>query len=74
MNQVCKDHELVVTTRRGEPAVVILWLEDYKALEETIYLLCSSANAQRLMQSIASLNSGLGEEYELLPCAIQYTG
>ena len=68
MNQVCEDHEPVVITRRGEPAVVMLSLEDYKALEETSYLLRSPENAQRLMRSIASLNSGQGEEHTLLPC------
>ena len=47
---------------------MILSLEDYKAMEETTYLLGSPANAQRLLRSIASLNSGGGEDHELLPC------
>ena len=68
MNKVCEDHEPVVITRRGEPSVVMLSLEDYKAMEETSYLLRSPANAQRLLGSIASLNSGGGEEHNLLPC------
>jgi antitoxin YefM len=68
MNKVCEDHEPVVITRRGEPSVVMLSLEDYKAMEETSYLLRSPANAQRLLRSIASLNSGGGEEHNLLPC------
>jgi antitoxin YefM len=33
----------VVITRRGEPSVVMLSLEDYKAMEETSYLLRSPA-------------------------------
>ena len=68
MNRVCEDHEPVVITRRGEPAVVMLSLEDYKAMEETTYLLRSPANAQRLLSAIGSLNSGGGEEHDLLPC------
>lgn len=32
MNKVCKNHEPVVITRRGEPAVVLLSLADYKAM------------------------------------------
>ncbi|MCP9774049.1 type II toxin-antitoxin system prevent-host-death family antitoxin [Cyanobium sp. HWJ4-Hawea] len=68
MNKVCEDHEPVVITRRGEPAVVMLSLEDYRAMEETTYLLRSPANAQRLLSSIASLNSGGGEDHALLPC------
>ena len=68
MNRVCEDHEPVVITRRGEPAVVMLSLEDYKAMEETTYLLRSPANAQRLLRAIDSLNRGGGEERDLLPC------
>jgi len=63
MNKVCEDHEPVVITRRGEPSVVMLSPEDDKAMEETSYLLRSPANAQRLLRSIASLNSGGGEEH-----------
>ncbi|MCP9886720.1 type II toxin-antitoxin system prevent-host-death family antitoxin [Cyanobium sp. ATX 6A2] len=65
MSRVCDDHEPVVITRRGEPAVVMLSLEDFKALEETAYLLRSPANAQRLLQSIAALEAGRGKEREL---------
>ena len=68
MNRVCEDHEPVVITRRGEPAVVMLSLEDYKAMEETTYLLRSPVNAQRLLRAIDSLNRGGGEERDLLPC------
>ena len=68
MNKVCENHEPVVITRRGEPAVVMLSLADYKAMEETTFLLRSPANAQRLLRSIACLNSGGGEEHDLLPC------
>lgn len=66
MRQVCDDHEPLVITRRGEPAVVMLSLEDYKALEETAHLLRSPANAQRLLRSIAALEAGEGEEHALL--------
>jgi antitoxin YefM len=37
MSRVCDDHEPVVITRRGEPSVVMLSLEDFKALEEVVY-------------------------------------
>ena len=53
MDRVCSDHEPLIITRNGEKAVVMLSLEDYKALEETAYLLRSPANARRLLGSIA---------------------
>ncbi len=65
MDRVCSDHEPLIITRNGEKAVVMLSLEDYKALEETAYLLRSPANARRLLSSIAQLNAGKGTQREL---------
>ena len=67
MRRVCEDHAPLVISRRGEPSVVMLSLEDYNALEETAHLLRSPVNAQRLLRAIAALESGGGEERELLP-------
>ena len=39
MDRVCNDHEALIITRNGEQSVVMLSLEDFKALEETAYLL-----------------------------------
>ena len=55
MNRVCDDHEPVIITRKGERSVVLLSLEDFKALEETAYLLRSPANAKRLLAAIKQL-------------------
>lgn len=41
MNRVCGDHEPLIITRNGQPSVVMLSLDDDKALEETAYLLRS---------------------------------
>jgi len=65
MDQVCNDHEPVIITRNGEQSVVMLSLEDYKALEETAYLLRTPANAKRLLSAITQLNAGKGTEREL---------
>lgn len=46
MDRVCDDHEPVIITRSSEPSVVMISLEDYKALEETAYLLRSPKNAR----------------------------
>lgn len=65
MDRVCNDHEALIITRNGEQSVVMLSLEDYKALEETAYLLRTPANAKRLLSSIAQLNAGKGVERKL---------
>ena len=65
MDRVCNDHEALIITRNGEKSVVMLSLEDYKALEETAYLLRTPANAKRLLSAVAQLNAGKGSEREL---------
>jgi len=65
MNRVCDDHEPLIITRNSEQSVVMMSLDDYKALEETAYLLRSPKNAQRLLASIAQLEAGQGKEQDL---------
>lgn len=66
MEQVCEDHAPVIITRKTQPSVVMLSLEDYQAMEETAYLLRSPANAQRLIHSITELEKSKGLEKELI--------
>lgn len=56
--------ELVVTRQNHEP-VVIMPLAELEGLRETLHLLSSPANADRLRQSIAQANAGELEEHEL---------
>ena len=58
MDWVCNDHEALIITRNGEQSLVILSLEDYKALEETAHLLRTPANADRLLSAVAQLKAG----------------
>ena len=60
MDRVCDDHEALIITRNAEQSVVMLSLEDYKALEETAYLLRTPANAKRLLAATAQLNAEKG--------------
>ena len=44
MEQVCNDHAPVIITRKTQPSVVMMSLEDYQAMEETeIYILNKSS-------------------------------
>jgi antitoxin YefM len=65
MDRVCEDHEPLIITRSGQQSVVMMSLEDFKALEETAYLLRAPKNAKRLLEAIAGLESGQGEELRL---------
>lgn len=61
MDRVCNDHEPLIITRNGEQSVVMLSLEDFKALEETAYLLRNPTNAKRLLAATEQLNGGKGK-------------
>ncbi|CAM3963303.1 type II toxin-antitoxin system Phd/YefM family antitoxin [Pseudomonas wadenswilerensis] len=66
MDDVCRDHEpAIITRQRGEP-VVMLSLEDYNGLTETLYLTSSAKNASRLRSSIAQLRAGKAVTKELI--------
>jgi antitoxin YefM len=65
MDRVCEDHEAIIITRNGQQSVVMMSLDDYKALEETSYLLRSPRNARRLLESIADLEAGHGKARKL---------
>ena len=66
IDDVNNDHVPVIVTRQNNQAVVIISLDDFNAYEETAYLLKSPANAKRLEESIARIESGLVKEYELI--------
>lgn len=66
MENVCENHEPVIITRSGAQSVVMLSLADYKALEETAYLLRTPANAKRLIAAALQLSEGKGVERELV--------
>ena len=66
MDRVCNDHETLIITRSGEQSVVMLSLEDFKALEETAYLLRNPTNAKRLLTAASQLIAGKGVERKLV--------
>lgn len=57
MDRVCHDHKPLIVMREREPSVVMLSLEDYRALQETEYLFGSLGNARRLCKAVAALVS-----------------
>ena len=66
MEQVCDEHEPLIITRKNASSVVMMSLEDYNAIEETMYLLRSPANAERLMASINEFERGKFQERDLV--------
>ena len=56
----------VIVTRQNKESVVIISMKDYRAMEETAYLMQSNVNAKRLNRAINQLEDGLGKTKELI--------
>lgn len=56
---------IAISRQRGKP-VVMISLDDWNAMQETMYLLSTPSNARRLMESVAQLNAGSGMARELV--------
>ena len=65
-DSVVDDSMPVVVTRQNKESVVIISMKDYRAMQETAYLMQSEANARRLNRAIAQLEAGEGKSRELI--------
>lgn len=66
MDRVVADHQPVVISRQKAESVVMVSLADWHSIEETLHLLSSPVNAERLKSSIDELNAGGGTERKLI--------
>jgi antitoxin YefM len=66
MDRVVEDRTPIVVTRRRGESVVMVSLADWNAMEETLHLLSSPRNAERLREGMAELDAGGGVERELI--------
>jgi len=63
MNKVCDNHIPIVINRQEQRPVVVMSLEDYNAIEETLYLLGNNKNAAKLNEALEDfrLNKNFSE-------------
>ena len=66
LDKVNDDHKPVLITRQNGKPAIVMSLEDFKAYEETAYLMASPKNAERLNQAIAEVEAGKAVQRELL--------
>lgn len=66
LDSVINDQEEVVITRSGGEDVVMIPLREYESMRETLYLMSSPVNRQRISRSIDQLNRGRGHVRELI--------
>lgn len=66
MDEAVADRAPVAITRQRGEGVVMVSASEWAAIEETLHLLASPANARHLLDGIAELDAGRGQERELL--------
>lgn len=66
IDRVVNDADVTVITRRDAPDAVVMSLDAYNSLLETVHLLSSPANAAHLALSLSQLRSGQARERELI--------
>ena len=66
MDRVVADRTPVIISRQKAESVVMMSLADWNAIEETMHLLSSGANAARLKSAMTQLDSGKGVPRDLI--------
>ena len=57
INKVCDDFDEYIVTTKDNKTAVILSYDEYSAMKETIYLLSSKANRDRLNEAIEQIEN-----------------
>lgn len=66
LNAVNDDGEIVVVSRTQGKNVVVMDLDEYNSIQETLHLTSTKANRKRLEDAIAEMNNGKSENHKLI--------
>jgi antitoxin YefM len=66
LDRVVADADVTVISRRDAPDAVVMSLDYYSSLMETVYLLSSPANAAHLGESIQQARAGRSHQRDLV--------
>lgn len=66
MDEVCDTRDVLHVTRQNARSVVMLSQDEYESMIETLHLLQSPRNAERLLRSVEAANCGELAEHELV--------
>jgi antitoxin YefM len=66
LNKVNDDAEIVVVSRSKGKNVVVMALEEYNAIQETLHVVQSVSNRNRLDQAIEEMDKGQFEIHSLI--------
>jgi antitoxin YefM len=66
LNAVNDDKEIVIVSRVQGKNVVVMDLDEYNSIQETLHLLGTAANRKRLEESINEMNKGKSSKHKLI--------
>ena len=66
LDEVEKNNETLIIKRGSGNGAVLISLDEYNSIMETVHLLSSKANADRLYESIQQMKSGKSFEKKLI--------
>jgi antitoxin YefM len=66
LDNVENNHETLIIKRKSGKGAVMISLEEYNSIMETVHLLSSKANADRLYESIQQMKKGETVTHDLL--------
>jgi antitoxin YefM len=58
MEAAARDREPITITRNGTGKVVMLAIEEYEAMETSLHILSTRANANQIQQSLSDYSEG----------------
>ena len=66
LDRVNNDAETVIVSRNKGKNVVVMALEEYNSIMETLHIVKSEANRKRLQDAIDEMNSGIHLHHKLI--------
>ena len=65
INKVCDDYDEYIITTKDEKTAVLISYEEYSAMKETMYLLSSKNNRNRLNEAVDQIESSRYKKREI---------
>jgi antitoxin YefM len=66
LNAVNEDKEIVVVSRTHGKNVVVIDMDEYNSIVETLYLVNNKANRIRLEEAVEEMNKGISFKHNLI--------
>ena len=66
MDKVCEDRDVLTIMRQNHAPVVMMSLDEFNGINETLHLLSSRNNADRIRQGLESYGAGKTESHGLI--------